>query len=322
MQRTTLGGPWHLFVLACLLPATPGCHRNGDEPIFELRQEEWSFQRAPGVHLTTDHFDIYTTLDNRRMQEYLPLFLESVYRQYARLLPPPDSDRRLQTYLFANQYQWRDFVRRRFPGRHEFLTSVQVGGFATGDMCVAYYRRPTAYTLAVIAHEGMHQYFGTYFDQRIPAWLNEGLACYCEGFDLRRDRPVFEPEHNTFRINRLREALANDTLLPLQHLLDTNAGSVILQSQAQLTSAYYAQAWALVVFLRHGGEDSSARQFDEMLADVAGGRLQERAQATRITSEQPGRMSFGEAVFRTYITEDLATFEEQYREYLLRLADF
>ena len=310
--------------MACLLPAVPACGPQGHGPNFQLDEQTWSFRGSSGVHMTTDHFDIYTTVDDEQLRDYLPGFLETLYHErYAALLPaPPDSERRLQTYLFANQYQWMEFTRERFPGRHEVMTSVQVGGFSSGDICVTRYMHPRLYTLSVIAHEGLHQYFGTHFDQRIPAWLNEGLATYCEGFEVRGDRPVFHPLRNSFRFNPLRTALAEDTLLPIADFLATDAGQVIIQSESSLTRTYYAQAWATAVFLQHGGVRQYARGFKRMLADIAGGTFEDRVRATRITSANPAGMSFGEAVFQTYITADLETFERQFRDFATKLAGF
>jgi hypothetical protein len=197
---------------------------------------------------------------------------------------------------------------------------IGVGGFAEHGSCVTYYTKPRGRTLTTIAHEGLHQYFGSHFEQRIPAWLNEGLATYCEGFELRRRQPIFTPRRNLTRLNSLREALAAETLMPLTELLDTNAGKVIVQAQSRVTRTYYAQVWALVVFLRHGAGGGHAAGFREMLDDVAAGRFATRVRAAGITAEKPSAALTGEGAFRAYITEDLAGFEKHYREFMAELA--
>ena len=291
-------------------------------PKFQLSTTEWSYRGAVGQLLTTDHFEIYTTIRDEPLREALPLFLESAYRLYSDLLPPLDADNlRMQTYLFSTRLEWDGFVRERFPRRYPVYRLIQSGGFAEGRMCVVYYLR-RAYTLSIIAHEGMHQYFASHFEIKIPPWLNEGLATYCEGFDFRNDLPVFLPRQNTFRLNPLRRALTTDGVIPLRQILATDAGKVVREGQRGLTSAYYAQVWALTVFLRHGGHGEYAGGFAEMLEDIRNGSLHTKARAARLATGEPGRVSLGEAVFRAYITHDLDAFERQYREYMIELAGF
>ena len=300
-----------------------GCTSARSGPAFEATRQPWVFQGAEGIEITTDHFDIYTTVDDPQLLDYLPAFLEAVYRQYSSLLPPlPDSGERMQTYLFATKHQWLAFTRREFPQRYDTYSRIQVGGFAAGAVCVVQNIQPRIYTLSVIAHEGMHQYFAAHFDERIPAWLNEGLATYCEGFEVIGGKPVFGPKQNSVRRNALREMLAGDGLMPLKDLLATDAGKVIVNSRGQQTRTYYAQAWALTVFLRHGARGRYADRFEALLADVASGEMSTRAQAARIASPDPASLSFGESVFHAYITDDLPRFETELREFMIRLVGF
>ena len=307
--------------LICILAA--GCASRPADRAFTATRQPWTFQGAAGLEITTDHFDVYTTVDDPQLQDYLPSFLEAAYRQYASLLPPSqESGRRLQTYLFATKHQWLAFTRQTFPERYDTYSRVQVGGYAAGAKCVTFSIRPRIYTLSVIAHEGLHQYFAAHFAERIPAWLNEGLATYCEGFDVVGGKPVFQPKENSVRRNALREILAGDGLMPLKDVLASDAGSVIVDSRGRWTRAYYAQVWALTVFLRHGAKGRYADRFEALLADVASGQMSTRAQAARITSPEPAKVSFGEAVFYAYVTDDLPRFESELREFMIKLVGF
>ena len=89
-----------------------------------------------------------------------------------------------------------------------------------------------------------------------------------------------------------------------------------------MTKAYYAQAWALVTFLQHGAEGKYAAGFRQMLDGIVSGELPTLAQAAKIRAESPSTTSFGEAVFRAYITEDLAGFEAEFQPYLEELVGF
>ena len=59
-----------------------------------------------------------------------------------------------------------------------------------------------------------------------------------------------------------------------------------------------------------------------MMADLVSGELPTMAQAAKIRAPEPGRTSYGEAVFRAYITEDLAEFDRGFEAYMHELAGF
>jgi hypothetical protein len=308
------------LLLAAVLAAICGCRSVERAPDFKLNEEAWSFDGEPGVKQVTDHFEIHTTLKDEVLRDALPRFLETAYRLYVELLPPRQPQGpKLQTFLFNTRDEWDRFTRRTFPARYPIYARIQNGGFAEGRMCVVYYLR-RAYTLSVIAHEGMHQYFGAHFSVPVPAWLNEGLACYCESFDFQGDQPVFVPRRNTFRLNPLRRTLTGDAVIPLRELLATNAGEVVSEGRGGLTQAYYAQAWALVVFLRHGADGRYAEGFEKLLGHVRDGSLPGHGQAARLATGSPGSVSPGEGVFRAYFTHDLDGFEQEYRAYMEELA--
>lgn len=313
------GGWIGWLVVLALVPMA--CRPGTAVSEIQVTRQPWSYRHLTGTQITTDHFDIYTTVEDQELLDYLPAFVEACYRQYADLLAAPQGPNpHLQTHIFANRTQMAEFTRHKYPRRSDVYGRVGVGGFAEHGSCVTFYTRPRAYMLSTIAHEGLHQYFAGHFKQQIPAWLNEGLATYCEGFDLRRRQPVFTPRRNLSRLNSLREALAADTLIPLTELLQTHAGKVIVQARSRMTRTYYAQVWALIVFLRHGTDERYAAGFAKMLADVAAGRLTARARAAGITAEKPSATVTGETVFRAYITEDLTGFEKQYRDFMRELA--
>lgn len=309
-----------MAVLAWVLTTGGGCS-SGSKEVVQFSEEPWAFGKIKGTKLSTEHFDIHSTLTDAQLQEALPEFLEAAYDQYDSLLPAPDSGSRLQTYILNNRSQWEAFAKSKFPRRFPIFRKISAGGFAVGNECVVYYIRRT-YTLSVLAHEGMHQYFANYFSTPLPAWLNEGLATYCESYELPNDKAVFTPQRNSFRLNALREALTTESVLPLRAMLSTDAGKVINRGSSRLTKTYYAQAWALVCFMRHGADEAYADGFQDMLDAIVTGEL---ANAAKIASIQPsarGKTSFGESVFRAYITDDSETFEQQFNDYLFKLVGF
>ncbi len=299
-----------------------GCNpKREDEPVA-FSQDAWSFEGREAVRFQTDHFDIYTTLRDTQFAQALPGFLETSFAQYNSLLPAPiDKKRRLQTYVFDTRRQWESFTRQRFPQRFPVYRQISAGGFAEGNLCVVYYLR-RMYTLSVLAHEGMHQYFANFFDVKLPAWVNEGLATYCESYELAGDRPVFTPKRNTFRLNALREALSVGSIIPLKEMLATDAGQVIVRGRSQVTKTYYAQAWAMLVYIRHGEGGKYSAGFDELMKGIVSGDMPLIAQAAKIRAPEPANTSYGEAVFRAYITDDLQAFDHGFQAYLYKLAGF
>lgn len=284
--------------------------------------EPWTFEKVEGRRILTPHFAIHSTLRDAQLEEALPDYLEAAHREYAALVPPRmGQEDRLQTYVFDQRGQWERFAARQFPQRFSVYQQISAGGFSEGATCAAYYIG-RSYTLSVLAHEGMHQYLAQNCDVRLPAWLNEGLATYCESFEAPGNRVVFTPRRNTFRINALREALQAKTLLPLADMLATDAGTVIVEGRSAKTRTYYAQAWALVVYLRHGAAGRHERGFNRLLRDLASGETAIVTQAARIRSPNPSGTSFGEAMFRAYITEDLESFEADFERHVHELAGF
>jgi hypothetical protein len=291
-------------------------------PHFSVSEENWDFAPKSGRILTTDHFRIYTSIEDLELRKLLPLFAETAYAQYSELIPTGKHDpgKKLTTYLLDSRESWERFSRRNFPQKFSTYARISYGGYTEQDTAVVYYDRQRVYTLSVLAHEGLHQYLYNLVGPTIPAWLNEGLACYCEAFDVPGSgSPVFTPTHNTFRLNYLREALAGKTMIPLKDILATDAGKVIDQYQAK---PYYAQVWSLVVYLRHGENGRYAKGLEHLLADLVSGQINVRASAARLGTAHPADVSAGEAVFRAYITDDLEGFDRGWQTYVKKLVAF
>ncbi len=317
-----------LMLLLLTSAALVGCESTPN-PVFTFAPAEqdilvadWTFDGVSGVHIVTENFDIYTTTLDQGLEDYLPGFLEATLEYYKSIIPPPDNPEypveRLQTYLFDSRKDWETFSRRRHPSEFELFQKISNGGYSQGADSVCYDIGRSA-TLSLLAHEGMHQYLATHFDTTVPAWVNEGLASYCECVDFSRDEPQFTPGRNTFRINHLRGAIKQGPTYTLNELLATNAGRVIDTDDGQRTTSYYAHVWGLVLFLRHGANGKYASSFEDLLDGIVKGDLRIRMQSAKVTADTPSAVSDGEAAFRAYITTDLASFEIEYRDFLYDL---
>ena len=313
-----------LALLGLTLAAVSGCTAPAPLPDFNVHVEDWPDGGPSAKRIVTDHWDIRTTIRDEGFHRLMPTFLELAYQQYQQLLPAVQvtDERPLVVYLFQSRGEWDRFCSRHFPRRIHALRRIQSGAFTVGDLAVCYYIRRDR-TLSVMAHEGLHQYLHRNYKGEVPAWLNEGLATYSEGYEYQYKRPLFRPNRNEFRLNSLRRALLREDLIDLPELLGTHAGAVIVHSNPQVYS-YYSQAWALIVYLRTGAGGRYAAGFQELLNDMGSGRLRVRAGAYVAAHRQGngGPLSYGEAVFRVYITEDVAEFERRYQAFLKELVDF
>lgn len=283
---------------------------------------DWTIDRYRAKRLTSEHFDIYSTLQDKVFEAALPAFMEAAYRQYSATLPPDEEHHKKMTvYLFGLRRQWRNFVRQHYPTRFSLYDRIRTGGFTEGDTSVSFYMNRST-TLATLAHEGWHQYVESRLNTTIPAWLNEGLACYFESIDYSGEQPKFTPQRNTLRINSLRSALQQRSLFTLREIVSTHAGEVIRNSGTRNTQTYYAQAWALITFLRHGGQGVYADDFDRLLADIADGSYRIRLSAAGLGETGIVEKTLGAATFQAYFGFLPETLAEEYHEHLMNISGF
>lgn len=310
------------IVLLTALAFAPGCTgpaQGGKRAPFTTEAAAIDDVRAR--KFTTEHFVIYSTLQDTEMEGVLPSFLEASYARYADSFPAPAPQPiQLTTYVFGNRTEWLRFVGRHFPARAGVYGRIRAGGFTEGTTAYLFYSQ-RAETLATLAHEGWHQYLGARLPRGAPAWLNEGLACYHEAFYYAKDRPEFTPQTNTFRIESLRSALQMNQLMPLKTIVATDAGEVISQNHSITTQVYYAQAWALVTFLRHGDGGRHRRGFEQLMRDLDDGSFAAKAGAAELTAGGP-RSSYGEAIFTYYFGAGPESLARAYHDHVVNVSGF
>ncbi len=315
-----------LCTAGLILWAALGCaSRPAEPPPVAVERQEWTAPTgSTGVQILTDHFDLRVTTDDAVLVDVLAPFMETTFAEYRRLVPPAtDADERLVVYVFRDRREWAAYVQAAFPAQAHTYLHIQSGGFADYATATSVaYDLGRDHTLSLLAHEGMHQYFARYLPKHVPAWINEGMACQWEAFDLDGDRPVFTPERNFLRRNNLREAITEeDGFIPLSELLTMNAGEAVTQKIKQPSRIYYAQVWSTVLFLRRGGDGKYADAFAKLLRDVGTDRLDAAISAYRAATAGSESLSAGEVAFRQYISDDLDAFMADYREYARMLLD-
>lgn len=313
-----------IFVYAVLcLPVLAGCPARDASMVSQAKRAPWNTPQGQGLRLTTKHYDIYTTVMDRRMQAYFPGFMEVAYLNYVSLtgLQLPQPAKPMPIYMMATREQWAGLTRHRLKEKAEPYLSIQAGGYCYEGVCVFWrLRGPNA--LAVASHEGMHQFFYYRLRHYLPMWLEEGMCTVAEGYHTEGQTVRFTPDKNLARYHNLRMAIINGRWIPLEDLLQMDAGEAI-QDPRQSMVGYYGQVWALMRFLR--SKKRYAVGVQRMLADASSGtfheilkvppqalaKLQLRSRAYNQTISMP--------VFKHYISNDLKGFDLEYKAYARKI---
>ncbi len=282
-----------------------------------VQSEPWKEEGFAGRRLVTTHFELLTTLDDAEFVDALPGILEAAHGQFVQVMPGADAPRRLTTYLFKSRPEWAGFCRERWPGRSDTVMHIHLGGYTEGDTSASFFADRTT-ALATLVHEAWHQFVSAR-SGGMPGWLHEGMACYFEAVQWKDGEPQFGGTRNTFRMNSLRDALAEGRWRPLEELLDARVAGLLTAGDSCATHEYYAQVWALVVYLRHGEGGKHAGRMGEMLADIAAGRAAAKTSAWRVTSGGASQVDDGEALFQAYFGEEFAAIDAALKGYAREL---
>lgn len=287
-------------------------------PVLEdvpFRMEPWQYRGSSGRLITTEHYAMYTTLDDFVLLESLPQAMEMAYRYYRELVPSArEPERPMPVYLFAQRDEFASFTRRFAGPRAKTLLKVRRGGYSERGVSVIEYVTHSV-TFPLVGHEGFHQYVHHCVPARVPAWLNEGLAVVCEG---QRWSDVglkeFDRWYNPSRRNVLASALVREETFPLDELLRINAGHVVGGSTRRI-GTYYAQLWALMLFLQEGEEGRYAEGFTRLRDALGSENLELVAEAAHVSAADR-TYSYGRALFAHFISDDLETVEREYTAFM------
>ncbi|GIK20145.1 MAG: hypothetical protein DYG93_00315 [Leptolyngbya sp. PLA2] len=289
-----------------------------------LAVEPWTFNGRVGQAITTPSYRIFTTQRDTPLADRLPGFMEASLANYTTAIAPlPPPRRRLDFYVLSNRAEWarltRDLLGEERASRY---LHIERGGFSD-DARAVLFNIGLHDTLAIAAHEGWHQYTQSAFAEPLPAWLDEGLAAWMEGFrwDARRpDQPLFLPWANIERFDHLRAAWARGQTVPLQTLLESRPEDLI-RASSDGTLTYYSQVWALAHFLNEGDEGRYRNAMRRLLLDAAEGRMRRAVQAhlgQRAARSAVMRRT-GPEVFLTYFDDDLDAVSRRYADFIDRL---
>ncbi len=284
------------------------------------RREPWTFRGSAGTLLTTTHYRIFTTDRNPALVNRLPDALELALHQYTNELAPlPRPAQRLDTYVMATRPQWERLTAAMEPDNANVYLQIRRGGFAANTRSLLF-NIGVHDTIALAAHEGWHQFTQATFRDPLPVYLEEGIATYMEGFRWEGTRPRYLAWSNTERFDQLRTAHHAGRLFSLQELVNTRPQDLLVRVDgAALT--WYAQAWALVHFLREHDDGRHRYALRDLLVDAQSGRM--RAHMAERLGPRGARASLinrlGPGVLLAYVSTDLEQLNDDYQAFITRV---
>jgi hypothetical protein len=278
----------------------------------------WESKYGPGLKLTTDHYEILSTVTQPLLLRMVPGFVESAYHGYNEQLPQPiETASPFPIYLFADRRQWEDFTRSFAGDQAEIFCKIKTGAYYLNGACVIYDIGPQR-TLAALGHEGWHQFNSRHFKYRLPSWLDEGVAMQFETSVSEGGLFRFAPAANLQRLGGLKETLTEDKPIPLRELVSTSPGEVLATDQADAVLAFYSQSYALVRFLREAGYGRRWESYHRLMSDGLTGQwpLAEPDGITAADRNLPRTLVWnrqvGRQLFEHYIGPDLDQLEQEY----------
>ena len=281
---------------------------------------EWPNPYAPGVTITTAHYQIHTTLLDPLMLRQMPAFMEAAHREYNRQLPSPiKTQTRFRTYLFSERRQWERFTETFTRPAAKTYLAIKKGAYYHNGACVAYNIGRTR-TFAVLGHEGWHQFNSKHFIYRLPSWLDEGIATLFETFHYEKGAFTFTPDKNIGRLGALKYAIINGKTIPVQKLIVLNLGQVVHGDPSAMMS-FYAQSYGLIRFLREERYGIRLTKYHALLLDALNGRWPIGKELSRIASDRNIPLTvrwnsfISPKLFSHYLNGDSAQLESEYRAF-------
>lgn len=266
--------------ILCVALLLAGCaskdrigERLGPTAPVKVTAAPWRYGDAPGYILSTPHYTIHTTIQDKELARKITQLLEAGYHQYQQFTPGIDlSNKPMDCYIFANREQWADFTAKNTGATAKVYLQINRGGYTVRDWFVAYELPGRQRTYSVVAHEGFHQFVSRNYIGRLPPFLEEGLACMFEDVDYDRALPRFNLSVNRSRAHALRRAIEAKSLIPLDDLVRMHAGEIVSRSGLTIDT-FYAQNWAFARFLWEGENQRFRPGLQRMMVDTARGTL-------------------------------------------------
>lgn len=261
---------WILLAGCAANPAEPAAGPNNPSAVHV---GPWD-PRYPRSHcITTAHYRIYTDVTDGDAMDQFGQLMEGAFDQYQRLCPGITlSPRPLDCFIFSRREQWAQFTAQHTGQDAAIYLKIDRGGYTVNDWFVAFWIGDRG-TFSVAAHEGLHQFVARNYASRLPPALEEGFACMFENIEWNGRLPRWDFRGSTARQWALRRATDSRimNLWSLPDLLRLHAGDVIALPRERIET-FYAENWALAMFLWEGENQRYRPALQQLLADTAAGK--------------------------------------------------
>lgn len=305
-----------LFLGGCANSPSPRAELVGPAQQTTIRFEPWTNSVKPARIIHTPNYRIFTTIQDDEFLRKLATILQGAFDQYQRMCPGvPVSRDQMDCYIFATRSEWEAFTREHTGADAKIYLQINRGGYTIRDWFVSYYLAPTS-TFAVASHEGWHQFVSRNFKDRLPPFMEEGIATQFENITwTNHDLPRWNLKRNANRALRLRQAIEGKYLRPLNELCTMHAGDVVGQGFEKIES-FYAQNWAFIRFLHEYENGKYRAAFEKLIADTAAGRLYD-SRPTRRAGFNPHAVV---PLLERYLGASLTQVNDEYVQFVKQIA--
>jgi tetratricopeptide (TPR) repeat protein len=233
---------WLLFVsLALFLSVSPA-----------YSEERW-------IHLSTAHFDMYTTNNEKQAIAALQKFEQVRYffmqSSYSKTVP----EDQVRIIAFRSEKEYKPYRLNQGSFAY-YLRSRKVDYIIMQDIEPSHYQTAAhEYTHLIVEHTGV----------KLPLWLNEGLAELYSSIEPHGDRALVGRP-----IPGRAQVLATTRWMPLKAVFSVDQNSPYYNEGSKM-SIFYAESWALTHMLSLS--DLYRSRFNQFLTSVSAGHSTEDA---------------------------------------------
>ncbi len=221
---------------------------------------------------TSRFYRIHTNLPRGEAAEY-GAHMDLVYASYSK---------RFQSLRGQKQKPQNLYLLRTKQDYLQTLSELGINGVGSGGvffwgpstgLATWVEGHPRGRTLAVLQHEGFHQFARARLGDELPIWVNEGLAEYFEHSIVVAGKfrtGIVDGE----RLAAVQQAVERGRAIPFDALLNTTHAewNRLVASGTARGGLQYAQSWLIVHFLAHGDNGRFRKAFSQYLVGLSGGR--------------------------------------------------